>query len=65
MQCESLIHDVAWETSRHVVELFASLLREKEQREAFAEVYERVKAALEIYQIKADRMAARLRPGKN
>ena len=39
MKRNSLIHDVALATSHHVVELFASLLREEEQRDALVEVY--------------------------
>ena len=36
MRGEALIHDIARSTSHQIVELFASLLREEEQLEAFA-----------------------------
>ena len=60
-----LTHDVAWITSQHIVEVFAPLLREEEQREAFAEVYARVKAGIECFEIQSERMQQRLKPSKN
>ncbi len=62
---ERLRHDVSWAVTAHVVEVFAPLLREEEQREAFAEVYQRVKAGLESYERQVARMMQRLRPGRN
>jgi hypothetical protein len=47
------------------VELFASVLREEEQSDAFAEVYARVKAGLEAFRIQDERMRQRLKPSKN
>jgi len=64
MASESLTHDVAWVTAIHIVEVFAGCLREEEQREAFAEVYARVKAGLECFQIQENRMR-RMQPGVN
>ncbi len=62
---ERLRHDVAWAVAHHVLEVFAPLLREEEQREAFAEVYQRVKAGIECYECRIERAAQRLRPGRN
>lgn len=62
---QRLIHDVAFATSRHILEVFASCLREEEQRDAFQEIYERVKAGIECFEIHSNRMAKRLNPGKN
>jgi hypothetical protein len=60
-----LIHDVAWATSQHILEVFAPLLREEEQRDAFVEIYARVKAGMECLAIQADRMQRRIKPSNN
>jgi hypothetical protein len=65
MASESLKHDTAWATAVSILEVFEPLLREEEQQEAFAEVYQRVKAGLECFEIEADRMQRRMVPGKN
>ncbi|HZU34731.1 MAG TPA: hypothetical protein VFA18_02410 [Gemmataceae bacterium] len=65
MANERLIHDVAFATSRHILELFAGCIREDEQRDAFAEIYERVKAGIEAFEIHSNRMEERLHPGRN
>ena len=65
MVSEFLTQEVAWVTAMHIVEVFAGCLREEEQREAFAEVYTRVKAGLECYPIQKNRMQLRLQPGVN
>ena len=65
MANESLTHDVAWATAIEIVEVFASLLRDDEKRDAVIEVYAQVKAGLERYQIRQDRMRRRLQPGPN
>ncbi len=57
----SLMHDACWATAISVVEVFSSLLREEEKAEAVREVYDRIKAGLECYEIKAERMRQRLR----
>jgi hypothetical protein len=63
VRSDSLIHDSAWAAAASVVEVFASLLREEEQRRAvFEEVYTRLKAALVRYEEKADRLAKRVKP---
>ena len=65
MASDSLIHDVAWVTSKEIVEVFAGCLREEEKFDAFTEVYERVKAGLESFQTLDNRMQRRMRPGVN
>jgi hypothetical protein len=65
MANERLIHDVAFATSRHILEVVAGCLREEEQRDAFDEIYERVKAGIECFDIQNDRMERRLKPGRN
>jgi hypothetical protein len=65
MASDSLIHDVAWATAMQVVEVFSSCLREEEKRDAFIEVYVRVKEGLQFYQIREDRRRQRLKPGVN
>ncbi len=65
MMSTGLIHDVAFATSRHILEVVAPCLREEEQRDAFAEIYDRVKAGLECYDIRQRRLERRLKPGSN
>jgi hypothetical protein len=62
---QRLIHDVAFATSRHILEVFAGCIREEERRDAFAEIYERVKAGIECFELQSNRMESRLRPGRN
>jgi hypothetical protein len=63
MAGDSLIDDVARATAVTIVEVFAPCLREEEQREAFVEVYTRVKAGLERYQLREARLCQRVKPG--
>jgi hypothetical protein len=63
---ESQRHDHAWSIARHIIELFEPSLPEDQAREAFAEIYVRVKAGLEVYDIMQNRLDKRLlRPGSN
>jgi len=62
---EPLIHDVAFGTSLHILELFADRLGEEEARERFAEIYARVKAGIEWLEIRSNRTAQHLDPGRN
>lgn len=61
----ALQHDTAAAIAASVVDVFAPLLREEEKKEAFQEVYLRVKAGLAEYERKADRIAKRLKPLEN
>jgi hypothetical protein len=62
---DRLIHDAAFDLSRKILEVFAPCLREEERRDAFAEIFDRVKAAIERFEVQSDRMARRLHPGRN
>jgi hypothetical protein len=53
-----LIHDVAVATTTHILEIIAGCLREEEQLDAFAEIYERVKAGIEAFEINRNRSEA-------
>jgi len=65
MASESVRHDHAWAGAKSVLAVFAPLLREEEEPEAFAEVYARLRALLECYDIQTDRMLRRMKPGRN
>jgi len=60
-----LTHDVAWNVSQRILEVFSPLLREEEQHEAFTEILARVKAGIECYELQSKRMPGRRCPGKN
>ena len=55
-----LQHDVAWATAKVVMKLL--VLRDDEMREVFINVYERIKAGLESYELQSNRIQTRLRP---
>ena len=65
MASERLIHDVAFATSRHILEVIIGCLREEERRDAFEEICQRVKAGIECFDIQNTRMQRQLKPGKN
>ena len=46
---KSLQHDHAWAIAVSITEVFAPLLRDEEKRDAFVEVYERIKAGIEHF----------------
>jgi hypothetical protein len=58
-------HDHAWAGSYAIMEVFERLLLESEKPVASGEVYERLLALLEHYEIALGRRAHRLRPSKN
>jgi hypothetical protein len=62
---ESTEHDVAWDGTRSVVDLFAPLLNESEKREAVAEVYEMLRNLIRAYDRATDHRLRRLRPSPN
>ncbi len=59
---ERIRHDVAWKVSLHILEVLSPLLRDEEKRDAFREVYERVKAGLLAYDQETKNLFRRLRP---
>ena len=63
--CKRLRHDVTWATSQHILRIFAPLLREEEQTDAFAEVYAQVKAGIESFEVMKLREQTRLKRGLN
>jgi hypothetical protein len=62
---ERLRHDVAFATSLHILNVFSPLLREEERRVAFTEILECVKAGLDTYEERAERLTRRLKPLPN
>jgi hypothetical protein len=65
MTNKRLIHDVAFATSRHILEVFAGCIREEEQRDAFDEIYQCVKAGIECFDVENNRLERRMSPGRN
>jgi len=65
MPDERLIHDVAYATSWHILELIAGCISVEQHPDAFAAVVERVKAGIESFDIQNRRMEHRLAPGRN
>jgi hypothetical protein len=62
MHIRFLTHDVAMEMAKEIVEVFAGCLRDEERREAFIEVYTRLKAGLEDFEDRTSRMQLRMKP---
>jgi hypothetical protein len=60
---DRLRHDVAWATTKRILELFN--LRDEEKCEAFPMVYERVKDGLLVYDTQTKDILRRLRPLSN
>ncbi len=65
MADERLIHDVAVITSQHILKVFAGCFRAEDEREAFAEIYERIKFGIEVFEIKRMGIERPLNPGRN
>jgi hypothetical protein len=62
---ERLVRDVAMVTAQHILEVVGGCLREEEQADAFDEIYARVKAGIECFEIQNNRLTRRLEPGRN
>jgi hypothetical protein len=60
-----LTHYLAFDMTLEIVGVFAGCLREEELHEAFIEVFTRLKAGLEDYQVRTNRFEQRMRPGLN
>jgi len=65
MRNEALIHDVSRAAATSILEIFGYMLREEEEPDAYGEIYVRVVAALEAFQIQSQRMVERMQPGRN
>jgi hypothetical protein len=63
---QRLVHDAAWVTALSIMEMMENVLRPEERKDAFQEIYLRVKAGMEALEQQAEREAARLcRPSRN
>ena len=62
---ERVKHDVAWATALEILQVFLPLLREDERRDAFDEIYQRIKAALHAYDQEHKSLLHRLAPLSN
>jgi hypothetical protein len=62
---ERLIHDTAWATALSLMELINPVLRDEERHDAFVEIFDRIHAGIEAYEIQVERLQHRLRPSKN
>ncbi len=60
-----VIHDISTAAGVSILEVFKYMLREEEERDAFGEIYVRVVAALQAYQIKSKCAAERMQPSRN
>jgi hypothetical protein len=59
-----LVNETAFLTARHLLHVVRDCLRPEEQRDAFQEFYDLVKAGIERYESQADR-TQRLKPSRN
>ncbi len=62
---QRICHDVAFATALHILEVFSPLLREDERRDAFEEVFDRVRAGLIAYDHETKSLLHRLKPLSN
>jgi len=62
---KGFINDVTFATSLHVLEIFARCIPEYQHRDAFEEIYARVKAGIEHFEIERNRMLRWLDPSRN
>jgi hypothetical protein len=65
MQFSRLQHDLAFEAGGKLLETVSNALRPEEHKDAFCEFYRIVLAAIEAYEIQAQREAVRLSPSRN
>jgi len=65
MAGETFPNDLARSTASEIVEIFASLLREEERRDAFDEVFARVLAGLECFQRQRPAQSIQIKPSSN
>jgi hypothetical protein len=65
MPANRICHDAAWACALSILELFQNCLRDEEKQDAFDEVFQRVSAAIEAYDIQRAREQARIRASEN
>jgi hypothetical protein len=65
MQTSTLIHDVSWAASVAIMEMLENVLLPQERKDAFGEIYERIKAGIEAYEVQVARQQLRMRPSRN
>lgn len=65
MRSESLLHDHAMALAAALLGIVENCIRPEERRDCFESFYTACKAGLEHYEIKADRLNRRLKPGVN
>jgi hypothetical protein len=49
---KSLIHDVAWQTTKEAFSVVAPAFREEQWADALSEIYEKIRAGMELYHSK-------------
>lgn len=62
---QRLQHDVSFALATALLEIVQNCIRPEEQRDCFDEFYRAARAALEAYDIQAERMRQRLHPSQN
>ena len=65
MTNDRLIHDVSYAAALSIVDCIGACFRDEEKRDVFEVAYTTVKESIEAYEVQVNRMARRLRPGKN
>ncbi len=60
-----LQHDMAWAVTLTIMEVIEDVLRPEERKDAFDEIYERVRAGIEAYEIQVKSSGGRLKPSRN
>jgi hypothetical protein len=65
MEHQRLRHDAAWAVTLSIMECIDGVFRPEERKDAFDEIYQRVRAGIEAYDQQVQREAARLKPSRN
>jgi late competence protein required for DNA uptake (superfamily II DNA/RNA helicase) len=62
---QSLIHDLAWLGSESVMEVIENIVMDSERVDVRMEIYARIRASIETFEIQKARILHRLNPSKN
>lgn len=65
MGAKRLRHDAAWAIATTILECIENCIRPEEQKDASHELYWRVKAGIECYDLMVEREQQRLKPSEN